>query len=395
MPHSLHHVLFAGSTGKCTSPRAASKLLQYAVAFYSATPAWDVGATPEWFARVSVVLFTLLATLAFHADVALPRGKHLLAAARRGLFKCFGRGPAVTAAFVDAVLALPPGRPAVAGATFLLRYLAAATPTALADDGTLRRRFVDHFLRCLVDPTCSSSDACDGAVAAAAFDVLLTSVSHDEMAAVVLPVLQRAFKAKTVQGLIIGALLLQHCTLDVSRYVDAAFLPVVLSSVASQKDEVRAVVPAFVEADIRRCRFVCCGPAVGCACRCVRVCVGAAWVCVRAWFPRFYAFSLNRASRWRGRRLPSRHTVTHCYSNTQQRVAWIGALNARMSSQSWRATVIVAWGFVVSHSAFFCSDCSILSMPPPVGTAVQQRFINTPVPHCRSCSFLTCFPLIQ
>ncbi len=144
--------------------------------------------------------------------------------------------------------------PLQVSATWLL-LLSCVRPGSSVD-AVLKRRLLDLFLRCLVDPTTSSSDACDGAIRAHAFSKFLPLLTHEDLGTVVLPVLQRACKAKAPQGLLVATLLLQYCAVDMSRYVESVFLPLALTTATSPKDEVKALLAAFVEALIRRCRFV-------------------------------------------------------------------------------------------------------------------------------------------
>jgi hypothetical protein len=82
---------------------------------------------------------------------------------------------------------------------------------------------VDVWIRSLVDPTSSSSPACEGALAAGAYGPLLSTLTHEDLAGKILPVLQRALKAKTLPAMQVSALLLASSGLDVSRWgVDKA-----------------------------------------------------------------------------------------------------------------------------------------------------------------------------
>jgi hypothetical protein len=71
--------------------------------------------------------------------------------------------------------------------------------------------------RNLVDPTSSSSAACEGALTAGAYASLLATLTHEDLAGRVLPVLQRALKAKTLPAVHVSGLLLATSGLDVSR----------------------------------------------------------------------------------------------------------------------------------------------------------------------------------
>ncbi len=121
--------------------RSAAKLLQYAIAFYGKVALWDAStATPDWFPRVVSSQCVLLSALLYDANATSPRLRHWLDAASRGLFRCIGRCEASLVAYTDAILALPSGSAAVAGATLLGRYYLSPSVGTPPVTGPLRSR---------------------------------------------------------------------------------------------------------------------------------------------------------------------------------------------------------------------------------------------------------------